>query len=100
MRDNEIRHVVEREGVFKPIFRQASRAEECPCIVDQNVDGRLPISDLSSQPLHFGQACEIGKIYGVGDTGAALTEPHQGRVCAGLLGCRAHLTRPQWPAVT
>jgi hypothetical protein len=65
VRDNEIRHVIERKGVFKPIFRQASRAEECPCIVDQNVDGRLPISDLSSQPLHFGQACEIGKIYGV-----------------------------------
>ena len=50
-----------------------------PCIVDQHVDGRLTVSDFGSHTFHLGQAREIGKIYGVGGTGSASTEPCQGR---------------------
>ena len=77
LRHNKIRHMIKCERAFERIFRQASRAEQCPCIVDQNVDGRFPVSDFDSHTLHLGQACEIGKIYGVGDTGSASTEPRQ-----------------------
>jgi hypothetical protein len=84
LRHNKIRHVIKREGGLKPIFRQPSSAEQCPCIVDQNVDRRLPVSDFGTHPFHFGQACEIGKIYGVGYTGSASTEPRQSRFRARL----------------
>ena len=40
--------MIKCERAFERIFRQASRAEQCPCIVDQNVDGRLPVSDFDS----------------------------------------------------
>jgi hypothetical protein len=80
-----MRHVIQREGVFKPIFRQSSRAEQGSCIVDQNIDRRLPVSDFGSYTFHFGQACEIGKVYGVGDTGSASAEPRQSRFRARLI---------------
>jgi hypothetical protein len=77
--------VIKREGVFQAIFRQPSSAEQCPCIVDQNVDGRLPVSDFGSHTFDFGQACKIGKIYRVGDTRSTSAEPRQGRVRARLV---------------
>jgi len=36
-------------------------------------------------PLGRKHSILIGKIYGVGDTGAASTEPYYGRFCAGLV---------------
>jgi hypothetical protein len=46
--------------------------------------GDSPVGDFGSHAFHFGQACEIGKIYGVGDTGSASTEPRQSRFGARL----------------
>ena len=56
-----------------------------PRIVDQHVDGRLTVSDFGSHTFHLGQACEIGKIYGVSDTGSASTEPRKCRFRARLI---------------
>ncbi len=39
----KIRHVIKRERGFEPIFRQPSRAEQCPCVVDQNVELLAPV---------------------------------------------------------
>jgi hypothetical protein len=46
---------------------------------------RLSVGDFGGHPFHLGQALEIGKIYGVGDTLAASAEPRQSRIRAPLV---------------
>jgi hypothetical protein len=42
---------------------------------------------LSRHALYLGEAREIGKIYGVGDTRRAVAKSREGRVAAGLVPC-------------
>jgi hypothetical protein len=62
----EIGHVVERACEFKPVRSKPAAGKERACIIDQDVDTLLPVSDFSRHAFHLGEACEISKIDGVG----------------------------------
>jgi hypothetical protein len=97
---HEIGHVVERECEFEPVLGKPAPGEECARVIDQDVDALLPVSDLSRHAFHLGEACEISKIYRVGDTRRAVAKSREGRVAAGLVPCdslgrsgrRGHMT--------
>jgi hypothetical protein len=66
--------VIERECELKPILGKPAPAEECARVIDQDVETLLPVSDMSGRAFHLGDACEISKIYGVGDTRCAVAK--------------------------
>src|SRR5262249_22813502 len=79
--------MVERECEFKPVLGNLALGEERARVVDQDVDTLLLISDLRRHAFHLGEACEISKIYGVGNTGRDCAKPREGRLAAGLVPC-------------
>jgi hypothetical protein len=59
--------VVERECEFKPVLGKLAPGEERARVIDQDVDTWLLVSDLSRHAFHLGEACEISKMYRVGE---------------------------------
>jgi hypothetical protein len=70
-----------------PHLRKPAPGEKCARVIDQDVDTVFLVSDLSRHAFHLGEACEIGKIYGVGDVRGAVAKSHEDRVAAGLVPC-------------
>lgn len=70
-----------------PSLGNPATSEECARVIDQNVDTLLLVGDLSRHSFHLGEACEIRKIYGVGDTRRAVAKSREDRVAAGLVPC-------------
>jgi hypothetical protein len=79
--------VVERECEFKPVLGKLAPGEERARVIDQDVDTWLLVSDLSRHAFHLGEACEISKMYRVGDTRRAVAQSREGRVTASLVAC-------------
>src|SRR4029077_11486223 len=83
----EVSHVVERECEFKPVLGNLTPGEECARVIDQDVDTRLLVSNLSRHAFHLGEACEISKMCGVGEARRAVAKSRKGRVAAALVPC-------------
>jgi hypothetical protein len=79
--------VIERECEFKPVLGKPAPGEECARVIDQRIDTPLLVSDLSRHAFHLGEACDISKIYRVGDTRRAVAKSREGRIAAGLVPC-------------
>ena len=54
--------MIERECELKPVLGKPTLGEECASVIDQDVDMRLMVSDLSRHAFHLGEAREICKI--------------------------------------
>src|SRR5947209_1661620 len=54
-------------------------------VIDQDVDTRLLVSNLSGHAFHLGEACEISKMCGVGEARRAVANSRKGRLAAGFV---------------
>src|ERR671937_811472 len=62
------------------------RAKTAPALLIKT-SIRLLVTDLNRHAFYLGEACEISKIYGVGNTRRGCAKPREGRLATDFVSC-------------